>query len=148
MSVAPTLLHATAIAIDGRAVLLRGPSGIGKSDLALRLIDRGAVLLSDDYVELSVNEAGVLVAHAPAAIAGRMEVRGIGLVPLPYVAQGPVALLVALEGAVERLPAAATQELCGIAVPAVTLRAFEASAPLKVELALKVAMKTLEIASS
>ncbi|TMJ62451.1 MAG: serine/threonine protein kinase [Alphaproteobacteria bacterium] len=69
----PVLVHASAIAIDGRAVLLRGPSGAGKSDLALRLIDGGARLVADDQVELRRAGERVLVT-APAAIAGLIEV--------------------------------------------------------------------------
>lgn len=146
MTPSSTLLHATAVAIDGQAVLLCGRSGAGKSDLALRLIDRGAMLLGDDYVELAVEDSTV-VAQAPARIAGRIEVRGLGLVVMPYVAKAVVALLVDLDGEVERLPGQATHELCGIAVPAMALKAFEASAPLKVELALKAALKALEVSA-
>ena len=80
------LVHATAVAIDGRALLLRGPSGAGKSDLALRLIDAGARLIADDQSVLR-REGGRLLAAVPAAIAGLIEVRGVGILrvepPLP-----------------------------------------------------------------
>ncbi|MGO4863291.1 HPr kinase/phosphorylase, partial [Campylobacter jejuni] len=77
-------------AMRGVGVLIAGPSGSGKSDLALRLIDRGAVLVSDDYTLLHV-EGGELHATAPVTIAGRIEVRGIGIVDRPTLARVPVA---------------------------------------------------------
>lgn len=128
-------LHATSVAIDGRAVLLCGPSGSGKSDLALRLIDRGAVLVSDDYT-LVKRVDGRLLATAPGAIAGKMEVRGIGIVAMPPLAEAPVALLVDLSDRIERMPQAARRWVAGMEVPLVTLAPLEASAPIKVELAL------------
>ncbi|MGC4251677.1 MAG: aldolase [Sphingobium sp.] len=130
-------LHATSVAIGGRAVLLHGPSGAGKSDLALRLIDRGAVLVSDDYTILTA-EGGRLIAAAPATIAGRMEVRGVGLVDMPHQDGAPVALIAHLGGVAERLPAEGeSRRFAGIDIPLVHIAALEASAPIKVELALK-----------
>jgi serine kinase of HPr protein (carbohydrate metabolism regulator) len=130
-------LHATSVAIGGRAVLLSGPSGSGKSDLALRLIDRGAALVSDDYT-LVKRIDGRLVATAPATIAGRMEVRGLGIVDLPAVAQAPVALIVDLFTPADRMPLEPLRRaIAGIDVPVVKLAPLEASAPIKVELALK-----------
>ncbi len=73
------LVHATAVAIEGEAVLLRGPSGSGKSDLALRLIDGGAQLVADDQTLLR-RAGGRVLASAPPAIAGLLEVRGVGVV--------------------------------------------------------------------
>lgn len=128
-------IHATTIAIGGRGVMLRGASGAGKSDLALRLIDRGAVLVSDDYSEVAV-EGGALIASVPATIAGQIEVRGVGIVEMSHVSPVTVALVVELGGAVERLPEARTVPVLGIAVPALALDAFAASAPIKVEMAL------------
>ncbi|BAV65882.1 HPr kinase [Sphingobium cloacae] len=130
-------LHATSVAIGGRAVLLQGPSGAGKSDLALRLIDRGAVLVSDDYTILTA-EGGRLIASAPATIAGRMEVRGIGVVDMPHRDGAPVALIAHLGEGTERLPVEGeSRRLAGIDIPLVHIAALEASAPVKVELALK-----------
>lgn len=128
-------LHATTVAINGRAVLLAGVSGIGKSDLALRLIDRGATLVSDDYT-LVERIDGELIATAPETIAGLMEVRGIGLVAMAHV-DAPVALLIDLSDRVDRMPAdPLTRAVAGIDVPVVTLAPLEASAPIKVEFAL------------
>ena len=78
-SLSSETLHVSAVAIDGRAVLIGGRSGTGKSDLALRLIDRGAVLISDDYTFVH-RVQGQALASAPATIAGKIEVRGVGIV--------------------------------------------------------------------
>lgn len=129
-------LHFTCVAIEGNGVLIEGPSAAGKSDLALRLIDRGAVLVSDDYTVLT-NSGGALIVTAPAAIAGQIEVRGVGIVAMDYLPYAPVSLLVVLADAVERLPEPASRLLAGVAVPVVVLRALEPSAPIKVELALR-----------
>lgn len=127
-------VHASSVAIQGRAVLIEGPSGSGKSDLALRLIDRGGVLISDDYTELSVLD-GRLIASAPATIAGTIEVRGIGLIASPAALPCPVALLVRA-GTPERMPEPATCAMEGVDVPVIVLSFLEPSAPIKVELAL------------
>jgi serine kinase of HPr protein (carbohydrate metabolism regulator) len=128
-------VHASCVAIGGRAVLISGPSGSGKSDLALRLIDRGAVLISDDCTRLEVH-GGVLLASPPETIAGRIEVRGVGIVERPYAAGVPVALLVDLASTPERMPEPAVAEIAGVPIPAIGLSALEASAPIKVEAAL------------
>lgn len=129
------LVHATCVAIGGRGVLLAGRPGSGKSDLALRLIDRGAVLVSDDYTELR-RSGGRLLARAPAAIAGKIELRGVGIVELDSAADVPVCLHADLDRSPERLPEATTIMLAGSEIPAVALAALEASAPLKLERAL------------
>lgn len=130
-------LHASCVAIGGRAVLIEGPSGAGKSDLALRLIDRGAVLVSDDYT-LTQRVGTALIASAPVTIAGRIEVRGLGIMSMAHVDRVAVALIVSIDGAVERMPEGArARKVAGIDIPVVTLAALEASAPVKVEMALK-----------
>ncbi|MET0371757.1 MAG: HPr kinase/phosphatase C-terminal domain-containing protein [Sphingobium sp.] len=130
-------LHATSVAIDGRAILLSGISGIGKSDLALRLIDRGAVLVSDDYT-LVKRVDGRLIATSPATIAGRMEVRGIGIVDMPHLDEAPVALVAELFGTVDRMPMQlVTRSIAGLSVPVIKIAPLEASAPVKLELALR-----------
>ncbi len=131
-----TRLHATCVAIGGRAVLIVGPSGAGKSDLALRLIDRGAVLVADDQVELRA-QGGQLLAAAPPTIAGRMEVRGIGIIAMAHDSPMPVALLIDLAQAPDRLPERRAVTFAGVEVPVVALDPFEASAAIKVELALR-----------
>jgi serine kinase of HPr protein (carbohydrate metabolism regulator) len=128
-------VHATCVAIGGRGVLIAGRSGSGKSDLALRLIDRGAQLVSDDYTEVS-SAGGGLVARAPATIAGRMEIRGVGLVETAAAAEAPVCLVADLDSAPERLPEPQVRRIAGHDVPLIALAALEASAPLKLEQAL------------
>lgn len=128
-------IHASCVAIDGRAVLITGASGGGKSDLALRLIDRGAILVSDDYTELRVRD-GLVLASPPERIAGLIEMRGVGIVERPFVREVPVALFVDIDQAPERLPDPRTVLLCSIAIPAIALAALEASAPIKLETAL------------
>jgi HPr kinase/phosphorylase len=130
-------MHATTVAIAGRAVLLRGPSGSGKSDLALRLIDAGARLVADDQSRLWRDGDAVMVG-APAPIAGLIEARGIGILrvdPLPEARLALIAELVAPDR-VERLPEPASQTILGVAIPVVRIAPFEASAPAKLRLAL------------
>ncbi|MDQ8755021.1 HPr kinase/phosphatase C-terminal domain-containing protein [Sphingosinicella sp. LHD-64] len=130
-------VHVSAVSIDGRAVLIGGLSGRGKSDLALRLIDRGARLVSDDYTIVRRVD-GRLLAGAPPNIAGRIEVRGVGILEFPNDEGVPVALIVDLGLEPERLPSEGeTRTLAGISVPVIGLAGLEASAPIKVEAALK-----------
>jgi len=131
------ILHASCVAIGGRGVLLAGPSGAGKSDLALRLIDRGAVLVGDDGIVAEARE-GRLIARPAPNIEGQMEVRGIGILAFPSLAEAPLALVIALDQPVPRMP----EELLpvrvieGLTLPMIALDPFEASAPVKVEKAL------------
>src|SRR6478752_5882906 len=74
-------LHASTVAKDGRAVLITGPSGSGKSDLALRLLDRGFTLVSDDQTILK-KDGTRLIASTPMTIAGKLEVRGLGIIDM------------------------------------------------------------------
>ncbi|MBW4330908.1 HPr kinase/phosphatase C-terminal domain-containing protein [Stakelama sp. CBK3Z-3] len=130
-------LHASCVAIDGRALLISGRSGSGKSDLALRLIDRGAVLVSDDYTRVT-RSGPRLHARAPDTIIGRIEVRGVGIIEMPHIQDVPVALLLRLEERPERLPASYdTQRIAGVDVPVTAFAALEPSAPIKAELALR-----------
>jgi len=130
-------LHVSSIAIDGRAVLIEGESGAGKSDLALRLIDRGATLISDDYTLLQ-RAGNELIASPPDTIAGQIEVRGLGVLPMPHVKKIPVALLVRLTDAPERLPLEdEVRRIAGIDIREVAIDARTASAAIKVELALR-----------
>lgn len=129
-------VHATTVASDGRAVLIMGPSGTGKSDLALRLLDRGFALVSDDRTIVS-RDSDRLVASPPPNIAGKLEVRGIGIVDVQAVGDVPIALLVELTSEIQRLPDDDRQRLIlGVSLPLVSINAMEASAPAKVALAL------------
>lgn len=142
------LEHASCVALGDRAVLIRGPSGSGKSDLTLRLIDDGARLLADDYTMLT-REGGRIIAAPPDAIAGRLEVRGIGLVTLPTARDVPLALVIDLvgEGGEERLPDPRDTEIEGVRLPLLELWPFAASATAKVRLALDHPADRLEQAS-
>ena len=127
-------LHATCVAIGGRGVLIIGPPGAGKSDLALRLLDRGAELVSDDGTVVEARD-GRLHARPGPNIAGRIEVRGLGILDWPARGQAPLALIVALDAAVPRMPAEPlpTRTIAGLALPVLALAGLEASAPVKVE---------------
>jgi len=133
-------IHATAVCVAGAGVLLVGRPGSGKSDLALRLIDRGAVLIADDRV-ITSGEGGKLLLCAPATIAGLLEVRGLGLHTLPYVNNVQAVAIFDLDAAPVRLSDPATREICGVNLPLVAVLPFEASAPLKVELAVAVFLR-------
>ncbi|HMG47506.1 MAG TPA: aldolase [Allosphingosinicella sp.] len=130
-------VHASSVAIDGRGVLIGGRPGMGKSDLAFRLVDRGALLISDDYTIVR-RVKGVALAAAPATIIGKIELRGVGIVELETAQDVPVALLVDLDERPERQPEPGeTRLVAGVAIPVLRLAGLEASAPLKVEAALK-----------
>lgn len=92
----PLLLHASAVAVNGRAVLILGQSGAGKSGLALRLIALGATLVADDQVVLR-RRGDALIASAPDRLAGMVEVRGVGLLRIACVPEAVVALAVDLD---------------------------------------------------
>ncbi|HKT14846.1 MAG TPA: HPr kinase/phosphatase C-terminal domain-containing protein [Allosphingosinicella sp.] len=135
-SLSSETLHASCVAKDGAAILIAGRSGAGKSDLALRLIDRGASLVSDDYT-LVRRVSGRLVASSPPAISGKMEVRGLGLVDFETADDVTICLYVDLDREVERLPELIdTIVIAGVSVPVIALDSHHASAPVKVELAL------------
>jgi serine kinase of HPr protein (carbohydrate metabolism regulator) len=139
-----TLLYGTCVALGRTAALLQGPSGSGKSDLALRFVQQTppelqAALVADDQVQIEARH-GTLFASSPKALAGRIEVRGIGIVTLPFRDEAELKLVVQLSEPhdVPRLPAEMQAEpLCGVALPAIFLAPFEASAPLKLVLALQ-----------
>jgi HPr kinase/phosphorylase len=144
---ATELVHGTCVALGQRAVLLRGPPGSGKSDLALRflfLARRGPaaleapVLVADDQVRL-VSDGGRILASAPEAIRGRIEVRGVGIVALKSIPEAELVLVVDLVniGETERLPVAdAKVQLLGVELPLIRLAPLENSAPIKLAIAL------------
>lgn len=140
------LVHATAVAVGGQAVLIRGPSGSGKSDLALRclaaapsaLIPAPAGLVADDQVRIE-RIGQRLRASAPPAIRDKLEVRGIGIVTVPAVPAADIILVADLvsPAEIERMPEAMpAASLLGIEVPVLRLAPFEQSAPIKLLVAL------------
>lgn len=129
-------VHASTVASDGRAVVITGPSGSGKSDLTLRLLDRGFVLVSDDQTIVK-RDGDRLIATAPATIAGKLEIRGIGIIDMERTADVPVALLVELTNDIQRLPDDSRERpILGVSLPLISIDAMTASAPSKVALAL------------
>jgi serine kinase of HPr protein (carbohydrate metabolism regulator) len=129
-------IHASTVATDGRAVLITGPSGAGKSDLTLRLLDRGFTLVSDDQTIVK-RDGDRLLATAPPTIAGKLEIRGIGIVEMEKLDDVPVALLVELTSDIQRLPDDSRERpVLGVRLPLISIDAMTASAPSKVALAL------------
>ena len=129
-------VHASTVATEGRAVVILGPSGSGKSDLALRLLDRGFTLVSDDQTVVK-KDGERLLASPPPNIAGKLEIRGIGIVDMETVTDIPVALLVELTSEIQRLPDENRERpLLGVKLPLISIDAMTASAPSKVALAL------------
>ena len=132
------LIHASCVALGPRGVLIRGKAGVGKSDLALRLMDGGAQLVADDQVEVTP-QGGQLIASCPANIRGLIEVRHVGLLATPILDSVSLALILdpGTPGLLERLPEPATIMLAGVAIPALRLPYFEASTPAKIRLFLQ-----------
>jgi HPr kinase/phosphorylase len=137
------LVHGTCVALGNRAALLRGEPGTGKSDLALRFVSQfsaeNAQLVADDQVRIA-HAGGALIVSPPDSLAGRLEVRGIGIVAAPHVSQAELALIVALSpaDAVPRLPPdpLPREDVLGVPVPVLALDPLPASAAAKLRLAL------------
>jgi len=138
-------LHATAIAIDEQGIILRGPSGAGKSDLALRLIEQGAQLISDDRVEV-MKKGQDLIAFAPDTIKGLFEVRNLGIIKLQHLDATVIKMVVDLTSPEEldRMPEDTRCEIEGVNLPLLRLNPFEASAPAKLSLGLALKLGHIE----
>jgi len=136
------VVHATTLSLlagaQWRGVLVMGPSGIGKSDLALRAMQAGCALVSDDYSLLWLS-GGEVYAGPPETIAGRMEIRGLGIVDVPMRALTRIHLAVLLQSdPIERMPENEITSILGQAIPTIRLNAFEGSAVAKLLARLKV----------
>ncbi|MEP3227478.1 MAG: HPr kinase/phosphatase C-terminal domain-containing protein [Parasphingorhabdus sp.] len=131
------ILHATAVSIGGDGLLITGPSGAGKSDLALRLIDRGATLISDDYVEMQKENDHILLI-TPATIAGQLEICHLGIFDYPHISKVPLKLHIRLAPNPERFPMGSqTETIMNTPISTIALNSHEPSAPIKAELALQ-----------
>ncbi len=136
-AVSPIIHQASCVAIAKRALLIEGSPGIGKSSLALALIDRGAALVGDDGVTLE-SRNGTLWASPPPNTASLLEIRNVGIVSMPA-RSARVALIIALDRAAPRfVDTVATREICGVKIPAISLYPDSAVLPLRAEWALKI----------
>ncbi len=135
------LIHGTGISYEGKGLLIMGPSGSGKSDLALRMIGCGAILIGDDYVELSQGEAGRAVMGTVKNIAGKIEVHNVGILDVPFRAQCEIDLVLNLVnnvGQLDRLPEIKEITVDCISLPCLEFYGFEPSAPEKIKAALAI----------
>ena len=135
-----TVVHASAVCLDGQGVLLLGESGSGKSTVALNLIEKyGAELIGDDRIALFA-EGAVLLARPHENLHGLIELRGLGLLRLPYCAKADIGLAVELGAAsqVPRLAPSAYFTHDGVAVTLLRLHGHDPHTPLKIKWALKV----------
>jgi len=128
-------IHATCISLEGFGLLLRGPSGSGKSDLALRMMEYGSKLIADDCVYLAL-EDGVLIARAPSRLRGLLEVREMGVIEVPYEISIQVLGVIDLvdSNKIQRLPGHQMEILLGVKVPSYQLDPWGMSAIAKVRL--------------
>ena len=155
MKAARELVHGTCVALGAKAALLRGGSGAGKSDLALRFMalpregELEPRLVADDQVLVEARGAGELIASAPATLAGKLEVRGLGILEVPHLRQARLMLVVDLVPSEEvpRMPPPLENTMiAGVAVPLLRLAPFEPSSALKLKLALLSASSQMPIA--
>ncbi|PZT90249.1 MAG: serine kinase [Citromicrobium sp.] len=130
-----TLANVTGVAIDGRGLLIEGPTGAGKTSLALMLIDRGAVLIGDDGVQIAA-EDGQLVASPAPETAGLIEIRNVGIVEMPTTS-APVALILSISPKAARFPMdTQARELCGLSIPSLPFRTGDAAQAIRAEFCL------------
>ena len=113
----PKTVHATTVVLAGRGALLKGPSGSGKSGLALQLMAIGAQLVADDRTILS-RRANQVIASAPVALANRIEARFVGILRVPSAASAPLRIVVDMASEeTDRLPQPRCETLLGVALP-------------------------------
>ena len=149
MAAASETLHATCLSVQGRGILLCGPPGCGKSDLALRLITgHDARLVADDQVTVE-RRGSLLVGSAPKNLRGLFEVRGLGIVRMDYEHEAGLAMLFRLKSwqDIERMPDRPVGEfsILGIAIAETDLDPAASSAPQRLALAMDVALDPLRL---
>ena len=130
------IVHGTAIALEDKGVLLIGPSGSGKSDLALRLIDSGATLISDDQIICERrNDEIFLFPHKK--INGLIEVRGVGIIKVPYIENVKLKMIVQLiNKQPERIPVKEEKNFLNLKIKFIKIIGKEASSTAKVKIKL------------
>ena len=140
------LFHGTAVSYNGSGILILGPSGSGKSDLALRLINEGADLIADDQVLIKL-VGKALQLSAPDSISGLIEVRGVGIIKIKPVCYIPLSLIVEIKSGaqLERIPIMKKDLIEKILIPVIKLDAFEGSAIAKIKILLKCLDEEIEL---
>jgi HPr kinase/phosphorylase len=149
LAAASETLHATCLSVQGRGILLCGPPGCGKSDLALRLITgHDARLVADDQVTVE-RRGSLLVGSAPKNLRGLFEVRGLGIVRMDYEHEAGLAMLFRLKSRqdIERMPDRPLRQfsILGIAIAETDLDPAASSAPQRLLLAMDVALDPLRL---
>ena len=138
--------YATAVIYCGFGILIRGPSGSGKSDLALRLIDDGADLIADDQVVIKA-VGQELYLSPPDSLSGLIEVRGVGVIKIEYVRDIRLCLIVELDprNEIQRIPKIKEELIKKIPVPVINMYAFESSVLAKIKIILGYLDKKIEL---
>lgn len=133
------LLYASCVEFMGTGILITGPSGSGKSDLSLRLIDHGAKLVADDQTIVE-NRDGRLKACCPKKIKGLLEIRGIGIVEMPCIDETEIRLKLSLQSfdQIDRMPQKMTERIENTKIPVFYLDAFSNSAIMKIKTLLQI----------
>lgn len=130
------ILHATAVSIHGEALIITGPSASGKSDLALRLIDRGAQLIADDNIVIMGDHNAPIVAQSEHHMHA-IEIRGVGIIAMDCVNNIPLKIIIQLTDKYEHIPSPLPLISFGhYVLPCLKISPFEISAPIKIEQAL------------
>ena len=136
-------IHSTSVVIDDNGVLILGDSGSGKSDLALRLIDSGATLISDDISICRKNSNNIYL-HCPPEIKGLLEVREIGIITVPFVERIKLRLVVNLKSNNnERFPKDSSFRILGIKIPIINIEGKNSSAVAKIKVKLNEIRETI-----